>query len=207
MSHEPLLTINKLSFDYPGNKLFTDFSATIYPGLTMIQGEDGCGKTTLLKLLTGRLPISNGELKIAGIDSIQQEVAFRKLAFWIDAQSEEFEHTTVESYFSTLAENYQKFQQEHLRHAIEGLSLATHLEKQFFMLSTGTRRKVWLAAALSVGCPVIALDDPFAGVDQRSTQFFCTNLQQQPEKSQQAWIIASHIALDVVVPTTIIELS
>ncbi|MFZ6753565.1 ABC transporter ATP-binding protein [Undibacterium sp. Dicai25W] len=207
MSQEPLLTINKLSFHYPEKKLFTDLSATICPGITLIQGDDGCGKTTLLKLLTGRLPISNGALCIAETDSIQHAVDYRKQAFWVDAHSHEFDNAIVETYLSTLAESYPDFHEKNLQHAIEGLSLAPHLEKQFFMLSTGTRRKVWLAAALSVGCPVIALDDPFSGVDKLSMQFFTKTLDQRLEKPQQAWIIASHIVLDMVCQAKIIELS
>ncbi|MFZ6686721.1 ABC transporter ATP-binding protein [Undibacterium sp. SXout11W] len=207
MPHKPLLTVNKLSFHYSENKLFTDWSATIYPGIALIHGEDGCGKTTLLKLLTGRLPMSTGELCIAGIDSKQQEVSYRKQAFWVDAQSQKFESIRVDTFFSSLRENYEHFSQENLQHAVDGLSLTPHLEKQFFMLSTGTRRKVWLAAALSAECPVIALDDPFAGIDKLSMQFFSKALEQRLEKQHQVWIIATYIKLETVCQPQIIQLT
>ncbi|MFZ6862565.1 ABC transporter ATP-binding protein [Undibacterium sp. Ji67W] len=207
MPHNPLLTVNRLSFHYPDNKLFAEWSATIYPGITLIQGDDGCGKTTLLKLLTGRLPILTGELCITEIDSKKQRENYLRQAFWVDGQSQEFENIKVETYFSTLKTDYENFSPENLQQAIQGLSLTPHLEKQFFMLSTGTRRKVWLAAALSAGCPVIGLDDPFAGVDKLSMQFFSKTLEQRLEKSQQAWIIASYIALETACQTQVIQLT
>ncbi len=109
--------------------------------------------------------------------------------------------------FSTLKTDYENFNPENLQQAIEDLSLTQHLEKQFFMLSTGTKRKVWLAAALSAGCPVIALDDPFAGVDKLSMQFFSKALDQRLEKRHQAWIIATYIKLETVLQPQIIQLT
>lgn len=48
---------------------------------------------------------------------------------------------------------------------VDGFSLAPHLQKKMFMLSTGSKRKVWLAAALASKRPLTLLDEPTAGLD------------------------------------------
>jgi energy-coupling factor transporter ATP-binding protein EcfA2 len=53
----------------------------------------------------------------------------------------------------------------------DGLSLAEHLAKPLYMLSTGSKRKVWLAAAFAAGATLTLLDDPFAALDKPSIRF------------------------------------
>jgi ABC-type Mn2+/Zn2+ transport system ATPase subunit len=55
-----------------------------------------------------------------------------------------------------------------LQELIDSLSIAPHLDKPLYMLSTGSRRKVWLAAAFASGAPVTLLDEPFAALDSPS---------------------------------------
>ena len=49
-----------------------------------------------------------------------------------------------------------------------GLGLDEHADKALFKLSTGSRRKVWLAAAFASGAALTLLDQPFAAVDKAS---------------------------------------
>jgi ABC-type multidrug transport system ATPase subunit len=53
---------------------------------------------------------------------------------------------------------------------VASFSLTPHLEKSLFMLSTGSKRKVWLAAALSCSLPLVLLDEPTAALDAVSIQ-------------------------------------
>ena len=55
-----------------------------------------------------------------------------------------------------------------LQHLIQAFELTPHLEKPLYMLSTGSKRKVWLAAAFASGAAVTLLDQPFAALDKAS---------------------------------------
>ncbi|MEP6969796.1 MAG: hypothetical protein ABJA49_05090, partial [Betaproteobacteria bacterium] len=54
------LQIEGLSFGYPSRPLFEHWSATFAPGLHLVCGGDGCGKTTLLRLLAADLTAQAG---------------------------------------------------------------------------------------------------------------------------------------------------
>ncbi|MGP1629747.1 MAG: ABC transporter ATP-binding protein, partial [Giesbergeria sp.] len=66
---------------------------------------------------------------------------------------------------------YPAWDEAALARHVEGFSLAPHQDKAFFMLSTGTRRKAWLAAALASGAPLTLIDEPLAGLDLASARY------------------------------------
>ena len=61
---------------------------------------------------------------------------------------------------------------------LEGFALHEHLDKRLEMLSTGTRRKLRLAAALASGATLVLLDDPGAALDARSQRHLAEALRQ-----------------------------
>ena len=59
----PLLQARELSFGWPGQPLLHDLNVDILPGLTVVRGDEGCGKTTLLRLLAGEWTPQAGSLR------------------------------------------------------------------------------------------------------------------------------------------------
>ena len=196
MTSTPLLNVKNLNFQYPHRELFKDFSVDIYAGVTIVTGDDGCGKTSFLQLLAGVLPLQGGQVVFNANMVVSDPHIYSEHVFWVDAHNDQIDNILVKDYLASLASSYQNFSQQILEEAIAGLALDAHLEKQFFMLSTGTKRKVWLAAALSAGCTITVLDDAFAGVDKLSIQFFITALNRTLAQSRQAWIISTYHQLE-----------
>jgi ABC-type multidrug transport system ATPase subunit len=75
---------------------------------------------------------------------------------------------------------------------VETLQLAPHLDKRLNMLSTGSRRKVGLVAALSSGATVTLLDQPFVSLDQASIRSLQAYLAQVGQSTDRAWLIADY---------------
>ena len=63
-----------------------------------------------------------------------------------------------------------------------------------YMLSTGSRRKVWLAAAFSAGATLTLLDDPFAALDRPSIAFTLAMLHKAATDPARAWLLADYQA-------------
>ena len=61
-----MITCKNLSFSYGERTLFTGLDFSLTPGVTILLGPNGCGKTTLLKLLAGVLTPESGELLLDG---------------------------------------------------------------------------------------------------------------------------------------------
>jgi energy-coupling factor transporter ATP-binding protein EcfA2 len=80
------------------------------------------------------------------------------------------------------AQRYPAWNAALLADLTEALDLTPHLEKPLYMLSTGSKRKVWLAAALASGATLTLLDEPFAAPDKSSIRCELDLLREAVEK-------------------------
>jgi ABC-type multidrug transport system ATPase subunit len=189
-----VLTVQGLNFSYTGHPLFINFSACIPSGVTFIQGGDGRGKTTLVRLLAGNLPAAGGRLQLKGVILADASQAYRDRVFWIDPRTEAKDVLSPRAYFETIKAKFSGFDAKALVALITGLSLDEHVDKSLYMLSTGSKRKVWIAAAVASGAEVILIDDPFAALDKPSIRFITQLLQDASKKSTRAWVISGYEA-------------
>lgn len=201
-----VLQVQGLCFHYPQRLLFTDWSTRIPPGVTLVRGGDGCGKTTLLRLLVGELPADAGQLQLDAVRLDEQPDTYRQQIFWADPRSDAFDQMSPIDYFKSLQRQHPKFDQALLADLIEGLSLTPHLDKLLYMLSTGSKRKVWLAAAFASGAAVTLLDEPFAALDKASIGFLMELLKDAAHHPARSWVVADYQAPHDVPLAAIIDL-
>ena len=194
----PILVVKDLCFAYPGQPpLVSGWSASIGAGLTHLYGDDGSGKSTLLRLMAGRLP-ATGQLSLAGAGSS---------VFFVDPTTDEFDKVTATDCTSMLRAGDAGFDEARWEDCVEGFSLAPHLAKPMYMLSTGSKRKVWLAAALASGRALTLLDEPTAGLDNASIRFLWRALAEVAgSSSDRAIVVASAARVDAVPLSALIEL-
>lgn len=168
-----VLIVENLSFRYPKPKveLFARLSLAIHPGVTLVQGGDGRGKSTLLRLMAGALAADAGQLQLNGVSLKEQPEAYRRQLFWMEPRTTDFDQITPLQFFASLGGRYSGFDEPLLDPLVEGLGLEPHMDKKLFMLSTGSKRKVWLAAAFASGADLLLIDEPFAALDAPSIAF------------------------------------
>lgn len=189
-----VLQAEGLHFQYDSHTLFANFYASLMPGVTLVCGGSGRGKSTLLRLLAGTLPLAAGQLRINGISLRDEPAAYRQQAFWTEPRTDAFDQITALEYFELQRQTYAGFTGNILAALVNGLSLESHLSKLLYMLSTGSRRKVWLAAAFASGAAVTLLDEPFAGLDTASRDFVMNMLEDAATHPSRAWVLADHEA-------------
>ena len=182
MPTSALLDIQSLSFSYPDRELFADLYASIKPGVTLVQGGDGRGKTTLLRLLGGDLKPSAGQLKI------------HTKVFWVDPRTEAFDQLTGNEFFESQRLAFPEFDYTLVNKLVDGLELTGHINKKLYMLSTGSKRKVYIAAAFASGAAVTLIDMPFAAVDKPSINFILELLLEAADKKDRALVVADYEA-------------
>ena len=176
------LEIQNLNFSYPGRELFTDLSTSIKPGVTFVRGGDGRGKTTLLRLLAGELRPCSGYLDIT------------TPVFWVDPRTEAFDQLTGNEFFQSQRLAFPEFDYALVNKLVDALDLASHINKKLYMLSTGSRRKVYIAAAVASGASVTLIDMPFAAVDKPSINFILELLHEAADKTDRAFVVADYEA-------------
>jgi len=194
-SPSPVLELRELAFSYPGRHVFTRFSLAAAPGLTWVRGSNGSGKSTLLKLIAGALTPTLGELRVRGVDSREHPLDYRREVYWCGPGPIAFDHLRPAEYFGFVRGLYPSFDAARLPQHMERLGLQPFLGKRLRELSTGTQRKVALAAAMAVGSAVVLLDEPLAALDQASVQYVrgeLTLAAAAGASTNRAWIVASH---------------
>ncbi len=196
IQHLAMLSIESLWFRYPNPQveILANWSGEILPGVTLVQGGDGRGKSTLLRLLAGALPADSGQLRLNGISLKEKPNAYRQQLFWMEPRADTFDQLTPSQFFKTVSDRYPGFDAGLIAPLVEGLGLEPHRGKQLFMLSTGSKRKVWLTAAFASGAAVLLLDEPFAALDAPSIAFVKEQLQGISAHAGRAAVIADYAA-------------
>ncbi len=180
-SHEVLLRACDLGFAYPGHPLFAGLSFEIAPGLTLLRGGDGRGKTTLLRLIAGEIAPTAGR--------IERDAA----SLFFEAPADpDHDGVVVRDWLAARQQRFEGWRAENAVELIEDFGLAEHLDKPMFMLSTGSRRKVGLVAAAASQAALTLVDMPCAALDAPSTRRLMRLLAEAAAQATRAWVIADH---------------
>jgi ABC-type transport system involved in cytochrome c biogenesis ATPase subunit len=190
----PLLQVQDLAFAHPGRPVFKGLQAELPAGLGLVCGDEGRGKSTLLELLAGRLMPAQGRLLLRGRALQPQDVA------WFDPQDPARDARVVSELLDELAGP------QDLPGLLQGLGLEPHLPKPLYQLSAGSRRKVFIAAALSLGLPLTLLDQPFRALDRPSVNFLCGHFVQWCSQADRLLLIADYLAPEGLPLTATLDL-
>lgn len=191
-----VIQVVNLSFSYPQTNVFSSLSFNLSAGVTLVQGGDGSGKTTLMRLLAGDLKPQSGHILFNDLTSPNPPKVEGLKLFWMDPRSTEHDPIKARDYLDQQARRWPDFDRQGLPGLIDGLSLFEFLEKPLYMLSTGSKRKVWLAAAFASNADVALLDDPFAALDKPSIRFVTEVLRRLAMQAKRAVVITGYSAPD-----------
>ena len=208
--HRPLtdavVQIDRLRFGYPGQTmLFDGWSAALPAGLTLLEGDSSSGKTTLLRLLAGELR-GAGRLSLAhqstdtDTDTDTDTAVWRRDVCWIDPRDAAWDALRPDELMATQRLLHPGFDEAAWQRHLDAFDLQPHRAKSMFMLSTGMRRKVALAASLSAGCPLTLLDEPTAGLDRPALAWLAQALVEAAGQAGRACLLASAWGLEDRLP-------
>lgn len=180
-SHEALLRARELGFAHPGHTLFDGLSFVIGPGLALLRGGDGRGKTTLLRLIAGEIAPTAGR--------IEHHAAS---LFFESPADPAHDAVVVRDWLAARQPRFEGWQPELAAELIEDFGLAEHIDKPMYMLSTGSRRKAGLVAAAASQAPLTLVDMPYAALDAPSSRLLTRLLAEAAAQATRAWVIADH---------------
>lgn len=132
-------------------------------------GENGAGKSTTIKMLTGILTPTSGTISVNGMDPHKEREEFvRTIGVVFGQRSQLWWDIAVQESFRLLKKVYRvsdKDYRDHMGYVIETLDIAPLLDKPVRKLSLGQRMRCELAAALIHNPPLLFLDEPTIGLD------------------------------------------
>lgn len=150
-------------------------------GLVAVTGDEGAGKTRLLRSLGG------------DIDG-PPATAKRFDALWLDLALPQQDGHTPPQLWAALRERCPRWSLALQQDLARALGLGPHLDKTLSMLSTGSRRKVALVGLLASGVTVTCLDQPFAALDAASAGALREFLGDVADHATRTWVVADYVA-------------
>ncbi len=200
------LSITTLSFTYPDQPLFDNLSVTIPLGVSLIRCDESRGKSTLIRLLAGEIMPEHGKISVNGICSDNEKSLYQKHVFYIDPRTEKFDQISAMQYLAQIERTHLDFDSVRIPHLINGLGLAPHQDKPLYMLSAGSKRKVWIAAAIASGAKITLIDDLTAALDLGSIEFITEQLIQISQQCDRHFIVSHYDTLDRVPFAAVIDI-
>ena len=160
-------------------------SGAIPAGLIAVTGGEQSGKTRFVRSLCG---------EVSPPPSQSLPWALAADARWCDLSLPGLDDQTPVQWWDTFKAQSPQWNDALHADLVSALGLLPHAEKQLFMLSTGSRRKVAVAGLLACGAAVTCLDQPYAALDAASIQVIREFLQDMADHPRRTWVVADYEA-------------
>lgn len=172
-----MLSVENLSFSYGEGAVLDDLSVTFRAGaVTTLMGANGCGKTTLLQLLTKNLKPSSGKIMFNGeaLEGISLKELARRAAI-VHQKNTAPDDLTVERmvsygrlpYSSIFRLRMDDENREQVERALRLMDLTELRSRRIGELSGGQRQRTFIAMALAQNTKLLLLDEPTTFLDVR----------------------------------------
>lgn len=197
-----VIRLSHLSVGYsPSLPVVSDINAVVRSGqLTCLTGENGIGKSTLLKTLTGFLPKLGGELLLDDreVGTFSQRELARQVSIVL-TQKPDIQNLTVEEVAGLGRSPYTGFfgrlhdaDRTVIADALAAVGIEPLRHRMIQTLSDGERQKVMIAKALAQQTPAILLDEPTAFLDFPSKSETFRLLQRMAHDRDKLILLSTH---------------
>lgn len=133
--------------------------------ITGFLGPNGAGKSTTMKMITGALVPTKGEIEIDGVNVLKKPILAKEKIGYLPEHNPLYLEMYVREYLRFMADLYKKVPKNRVEEVIQITGLTPESNKRIGQLSKGYRQRVGLASALIHDPEILILDEPTTGLD------------------------------------------
>lgn len=213
-----ILGLNEISYSYPGHiRALEGISLHVNEGeMFSVIGQNGSGKSTLLNIINALIFPDKGEMYLDGMPVNQKTMAdnefrkqFRRRMGYI------FQNADLQLFCPTVMDELMfgplqigiPYAEASLRtgEIIDYIGIRSLIDRPVIMLSGGEKKKVAIAAVLTMNPDILLIDEPMAGLDPRTQTFFIELLINLNKAGKTIIFTTHHLDLvDHLQPTTLV---
>ena len=197
-----MIEIKNLKKKYPNSDRYAvnNLSVTLKEGeIFGFLGQNGAGKSTTIKCLTGILPFDEGEITVCGHSIKDDPIGAKMNMGYVPDNHSVYEKLTGREYVNYVADLYHVSLEDRtarLEKFLDLFRLRFAVDKQIKGYSHGMKQKINVIGALIHNPKLLVLDEPFTGLDPQSAFQLKTMMRKHAENGG-AVLFSSHV-LDVV---------
>jgi ABC-2 type transport system ATP-binding protein len=181
-SYETQLALNEISFSASKGEIIG------------FLGPNGAGKSTMMKILTGFILPTKGNVFVSGINVLKNPIEAKAHIGYLPEQNPLYEDMYVKEYLQFQASIF-KVSKESITSVIKVVGLIPEMHKKISQLSKGYQQRVGIAAAIIHNPDVLILDEPTTGLDPNQLQEIRTLLKKLGK--EKTILFSTHIMQEV----------
>ena len=188
----PVLEIKNVHKKYLSHSVLEGVGFSIPRGkIVGLLGPNGCGKTTILKLISGLLQLDEGEIRINGICPGQQT---KSMISYLPERSYLNDWMKISDILNLFPDFYADFDRERAEQMLTDLKISK--EEKLKTMSKGTKEKVQLILVMSRRASLYLLDEPIGGVDPATREYILHTILKNFDENSSI-LITTHLIQDV----------
>ena len=166
---KPAITVESLRKQFGAFTAVDNVSFDVNRGEVLgFLGPNGAGKSTTMKMITGFLAPSGGQIRVDGLDVGSHPKAIKQRIGYLPEGAPAYGDMTVTGFLGFIA-NIRGYRgdekQERIQSAIRKVNLGSVIHKPIETLSKGFKRRVGMAQAILHDPPILIMDEPTDGLD------------------------------------------
>ena len=163
------IAIDKLSKSYGRIQALSGVGFKIEPGEVIgLLGPNGAGKTTLMKILCGYLEPDEGDVRVHGIDVVENPIEAQRRIGYLPESAPLYGEMLVQEYLEMMAAMRgvpPEQREDRMIEVIRATGLTDRVVQPIATLSKGFRQRVGIAQAIIHQPDILILDEPTTGLD------------------------------------------
>ncbi|WP_316839319.1 ABC transporter ATP-binding protein [Pedobacter gandavensis] len=172
MMNTPAINIQGISYSVPGRLILDQVSLSLPANqFSVILGRNGCGKSTLFNLITGKYPYSSGAIQLLGEErgTITQKHLAKTIGFLPQFHQSIFPFSVYDVVLTGRAAFYRfgPSAEDHkiVKQTLQNMGIYHLKDKAYTDLSGGERQLVLISRVMAQGPEILVLDEPTNHLD------------------------------------------